>query len=146
MVRLAAGRKGLDDDHATATARTRMRGGRRLVGTAVVVREGLRFWHGEQLARSRKVFRARRLGQKSVVTNAMEALRQDVDEEAADNAAPSSSVKRCGHERAYLCFMRGSRSRRRQLSILRLQSRFIFGNKRTNLIGHVQKLQPLLFI
>jgi hypothetical protein len=35
---------------------------------------------------------------------------------------------------------------RRQLSILRLQSRFIFGNKRTNLIGHVQKFQPLLFI
>jgi hypothetical protein len=61
-------------------------------------------------------------------------------------AAPSSSVKRYGHERAYHCFMRGSRSRRRQLSILRLQSRFIFGNKRTNLIGHVQKFQPLLFI
>ena len=31
-------------------------------------------------------------------------------------------------------------------SILRLQSRFIFGNKRTNLIGHAQKFQPLLFI
>src|ERR1700751_553147 len=87
MGRLAAGSKGADDDPATATARTRMRGGRRLVGTAVVVREGLQFWHGEQLARSRKVFRARRLGQKSVVTNAMEALRQDVDEEAADKLA-----------------------------------------------------------
>src|SRR6516164_3258830 len=61
-----------------------MRGGRRLVGTAVVVREGLRIWHGEQLASSRKVFRAGRLGQKAVVTNAMEALRQDVAEEAAD--------------------------------------------------------------
>ncbi len=34
----------------------------------------------------------------------------------------------------------------RRLSILRLQSRFIFGNKRTNLIGHVQKFQPLLLI
>ena len=29
--------------------------------------------------------------------------------------------------------------------ILRLQSRFIFGNKGADLIGHVQKLQPLLF-
>jgi hypothetical protein len=27
------------------------------------------------------------------------------------------------------------------MSILRLQSRFIFGNKRTNLIGHVQEFQ-----
>jgi L-aminopeptidase/D-esterase-like protein len=61
-----------------------MRGGRRLGGAAVIVRQGLRFWYGEQLARSRKVFRAGRLGQKSVVTNAMEALRQDVAEEAAD--------------------------------------------------------------
>ena len=61
-----------------------MRGGRRLGGTAIVVRQGLRFWHGEQFARSRKIFRAGRLGQKSVVTNAMEALRQDVAEEAAD--------------------------------------------------------------
>ena len=55
MVRLATGRKGFDDDHAAAAARTRMRDGRRLVGTAIVVRQGLRFWHGEQLARSRKV-------------------------------------------------------------------------------------------
>jgi hypothetical protein len=31
-------------------------------------------------------------------------------------------------------------------SILRLQSRFIFGNKRANVIGHVQKLRPLLFV
>ena len=84
MVRLAAGREGFDDDHAAAAARTRMRDGRRLVGTAIVVRQGLRFWHGEQLARSRKIFRAGRLGQKSVVTNAMEALRQDVAEETAD--------------------------------------------------------------
>ena len=44
----------------------------------------MRFWHGEQLAGSRQVFRAGRLGQKSVVTDAMEALWQDVDEEAAD--------------------------------------------------------------
>src|SRR5215831_21106643 len=64
-----------------------MRGGRRLVGSAVVVRQGVRFWHGKQLARSRKVLRAGRLGQKSVVADAMEALRQDVDEEAADELA-----------------------------------------------------------
>ena len=34
----------------------------------------------------------------------------------------------------------------RQLSILCLELRFVFGNKRTNLIRHVQKFQPLLFI
>src|SRR6516162_6147100 len=84
MLRLTAGRKSLNDDHAAATARTRMRGGRRLAGTAGVVSFVLRFCRGEQLARSREVFRAGRLGQKPVVTNAMEALRQDVDEEAAD--------------------------------------------------------------
>jgi hypothetical protein len=33
-----------------------------------------------------------------------------------------------------------------QPSLLRLQSRFIFGNERPNLIGHVQKFQPLLFV
>ena len=81
---LAAGGKGLNDDHAAATARTRIRGGRRLVGSGGVVRVVLRFWQGEQLARSRKIFRTGRLGQKPVVTNAMEALRQDVGEEAAD--------------------------------------------------------------
>jgi hypothetical protein len=48
--------------------------------------------------------------------------------------------------REVLCFTRAFRSRRRRLSILRLQSRFIFGNKRTNLLGHVQKFQPLLLI
>src|ERR1700747_264516 len=84
MVRLAAGRKGLDDDHAAATARTRMRGGRRLGGTTVIASQDLRFWNGEQLACSRKVFCAGRLGQKSVVTNAMEALWQEVAEETAD--------------------------------------------------------------
>jgi hypothetical protein len=36
--------------------------------------------------------------------------------------------------------------RRALLSLLRLQSRFIFSDKRPNLIGHVQKLQPLLFV
>ena len=32
------------------------------------------------------------------------------------------------------------------VSLLRLQSRFIFGNERTNLLGHVQEFQPLLLI
>ena len=42
----------------------------------------LRFWHGEQFARSRDVVGAGRFGEQAVVTNAMEALGQDVDEEA----------------------------------------------------------------
>jgi hypothetical protein len=82
MVRLAAGRKGLDDDHAAATAGTRMRGGRRLGGTAVV-RHSLQFGTASS-SHARKVFHAGRLGQKSVVTDAMEALWQDVVEESAD--------------------------------------------------------------
>jgi hypothetical protein len=42
VLRLAVGCKDLNDDHAAATARTRMRGGRRLGGTAVVVSQDLR--------------------------------------------------------------------------------------------------------
>src|SRR5206468_6575347 len=49
-----------------------------------IVRLALRLWHGEQLARPREGVRAGGFGQESVVTDAMEAFWQDVDEEAAD--------------------------------------------------------------
>src|SRR5438132_1895360 len=73
--RLAAGREGLDDDHAAAAAWT---GGRR-----PNISIGLRLWHGEQFARPRDVVGTGRLGEQAVVAAAVEALRQDVDEEAA---------------------------------------------------------------
>ena len=43
--------------------------------------------HGEQFARPRDVVGARAAGEKSVVADAVEAVRQDVDEEAADELA-----------------------------------------------------------
>jgi hypothetical protein len=53
--RLAAGREGLDDNHAAAAARTGMREGRRLVGIGGVSigRLALGLWDGEQFARPR---------------------------------------------------------------------------------------------
>ena len=41
-------------------------------------------WHGEQLTRSRDVVGARAAGEQAVVADAVEAVRQDVDQEAAD--------------------------------------------------------------
>src|SRR5262245_57341594 len=81
MLRLATGLEGLDDDHAPATARAwrgkRIRGGRLLV----CVR-----WQGsgEQLAGLRQVFLSGAAGEQAVVANAMEALRQDMQQEAAN--------------------------------------------------------------
>src|SRR5205814_5689416 len=76
-------REDLDDDHATAAAWTS-----RLAGI-----DGgngglaLRFCHGEQLTRAGDVVGARATGEQAVVTDAVEALRQDVDQESADELA-----------------------------------------------------------
>src|ERR1700751_5153508 len=72
----AGGREGLDDAPAAAAAWT---GGRR-----PNISIGLRLWHGEQFARPRDVVGTGGLGEQAVVADAVEALRQDVDEEAAD--------------------------------------------------------------
>jgi hypothetical protein len=83
---LAAAREGLDDEHASAAAGARLRQHAGFVG-----RWGL--WgillfaadrDGEQLARPRDVGGAAATGQQSVVSDAMEALWQDVDQEAPD--------------------------------------------------------------
>src|SRR5215467_9075870 len=71
-------REDLDDDHATATAwTTRLNGidGGRLA---------LRFCNGEQLTRASDVVGARAFGEQAVVADAVQALWQHVNEEAAD--------------------------------------------------------------
>ncbi len=54
------------------------------LGAACIVGLGLCRRHVEQAARSGNVVGARAAGEQAVVTDAMEALRQDVDQEPAD--------------------------------------------------------------
>ena len=76
-------REDLDDDQATAAARTS-----RLAGI-----DGgngglaFRFCNGEQLTGAGDVVGARTAGEQTVVTDAVEALWQDVDQETADELA-----------------------------------------------------------
>src|SRR5262249_59383579 len=83
MLGLAATLEGLNDDHAaTATgAWTRAV----LIGCCLG-RVGLlrRNWHGEQLASAGDIGDAAAVGEQSIVADAMEAVRQNVGEEAAD--------------------------------------------------------------
>ena len=72
--------EGFDDDHAAAAAWA----GMRVVVIDDMDRLGLGLWDGEQLAGSRDVVGAGGFGQQAVMADAMEALWQDVDEEAAD--------------------------------------------------------------
>jgi hypothetical protein len=80
----------LDDDHAAAAAGTRMRERLRLAGLAGgggVRGAGLYRQHVEQAAGSGNVVGARAAGEQAVVTDAVEARRQDVDQESADELA-----------------------------------------------------------
>src|SRR6266566_704862 len=81
MARRRAAREGLDDDHAAAATWTC-----RLVviGSIGIGRLALRLWPSEQFADARDVVGAGGLRQQAVVTDAVEALGQDVDEESAD--------------------------------------------------------------
>jgi len=83
MARRGAALERLDDDHATAAAWTSrlawIDGG--IGGPA------FRFCNGEQLTRACDVVGAGAAGEQAVVTDAMEASRQDVDQEAADELA-----------------------------------------------------------
>jgi hypothetical protein len=92
---LAAARESLDDDHAAAAARawTRQHAGLFERGFG---RLGL-FWgrrQGEQLARVRNVSGSVAVGEQPIVSDAMEALRQHVDQEAPDELV--------GRQRHYL--------------------------------------------
>src|SRR6202021_3798927 len=73
----------LDDDHATAAARARVREfgvlGATVIGGLVLFRR-----HVEQAACLGDVVGARAAGEQSVVADAGEARRQDVDQESAD--------------------------------------------------------------
>ena len=73
----------LDDDHATAAAWTSRLAGID-GGTGGL---GLGVWNGEQLTHAGNVVGAGAAGEQAVVADAVEALRQDVDEEAADEFA-----------------------------------------------------------
>src|SRR4051794_26815327 len=75
-----AAREDLDNDHATATAWTsRLVTTGRCIGWVVAGR-----LCGEQLSRTCDVVGAGRLGEQAVVADAVEAVRQDVNEEATD--------------------------------------------------------------
>src|SRR6266550_869507 len=86
VARRLAALEGLDDDHATAAARARVRerfglGG---LGATVIRSLGLCRGHVEQAAHSGDVVGARAAGEQAVVANAVEAVRQDVGQESAD--------------------------------------------------------------
>ena len=82
MARGRAAGEGLNDDHMAAATRTRRRG-RRLAICGIGML-GLRGWHGEELANAREVVGAGGLGEQAEVADAVKTLRQDMDEEAAD--------------------------------------------------------------
>src|SRR5207253_11164807 len=89
MARRGAALEGLDDDHAAAATRTRVRGRLGLVcfGAVVICGLGLCRQHGEQFAGSGDVVGSRAAGEQAVVTDTVEAVWQDVDQEAADELA-----------------------------------------------------------
>ena len=85
MLGLASARESLDDDHAAAAARAWLRQHAGLLECGFGRLSF--FWacrRGEQLARVRNVFGAIAAGEQPIVTDAVEALRQHVDEEAPD--------------------------------------------------------------
>jgi hypothetical protein len=70
----------LDDDHATAAAWTSGLAGIDSGSGGLA----FRFCNCEQLTRARDIVGARAFGEQAVVTNAVQTLGQDVDQEAAD--------------------------------------------------------------
>src|SRR2546425_9332985 len=85
MTRRGAALENLDRDHAAAAARAEMRWSCRLVGIdrtriGIVV---LRHCDGEQLAGPRDVVGAGRSGEQAVVADAVGAVRQHMEKEAA---------------------------------------------------------------
>ena len=76
----------LDDDHASAAAWARVREGGRLVAIFIIgiCSLALGLLGTEQLAGACDVVGAGSLGEQAVVSDAVEALRQDMDEEATD--------------------------------------------------------------
>ncbi len=79
-----SGLEGLDDDHATAAARAGQREARRLVGLGNGFGLVLRCRQVEQLTHPGEVLGASAIGKEPVMADAVEALGECVDEEAAD--------------------------------------------------------------
>src|SRR6187402_3405315 len=81
-----AAREGFDDDHAAAAVWAGMRERLRFIGLGVIriASLGLRSSHIEQLSGPRDVVDALAAGEQAVVADAVEAARQHVDEESAD--------------------------------------------------------------
>ena len=90
--RRAPGSEDLNDDHPAAAARTRIREWLRLTVPGAVGIAGRFLWrrHVEQPARTRDVFRAPAIGEEAVVSNAVETVGQDMDQEAA--AGPGEAM------------------------------------------------------
>ena len=80
MSRRCAALEDLDDDHATAAAWAARLG---LIAGGSGGR-AVRFCNSEQLTRACDVVVARAAGEQAIVADAVEALRQDVDQEPAD--------------------------------------------------------------
>src|SRR5215813_160935 len=86
-MRLAAGIEGLDDEHASAAARARMCERLCRIGLAGLLGRSLfgrRWVEVQELTHGLDGLGAIAAGEQAVMANAMEALGQDVDEEAAD--------------------------------------------------------------
>jgi len=75
----------LNNLHAAAAARARRSLVVRLINILVIIRAPIRWrrWHIEQPAAQRELFGAMTIRQQSVITNPMEAVRQNVQKEAA---------------------------------------------------------------
>ena len=85
MLGLASARESLDDDHAAAAARAWLRQHAGLLECGFGRLSF--FWacrRGEQLARVRNVFGSVAVGEQPIVSDAMEALRQHMDQETPD--------------------------------------------------------------
>src|SRR4030081_1558517 len=83
--RCAAALEGLNDDHAPAAARAWVRERGRLVAAGgILVGFARARRRGEQLTGACDVVDARAAGKQTIVTDAVEAGRQYMDEEAAD--------------------------------------------------------------
>src|SRR6516165_6140964 len=86
MLGLLAAPEGLDDAHGAAAARARMPGCLWLFGRGIEGLDGIdedKRWR-EQFADARDIASAGLAGEKAVVADAMEARRQDMQQEAAD--------------------------------------------------------------
>ena len=80
--------EGLDDDHGPATGRAGVGEHRRLIGIGNRIELALWCWDAEELTGAGQVLGTSAVGEEAVVADAVEALGQDVNEEASDELIP----------------------------------------------------------